>query len=280
MQENMGLSDVSSLMDNPIIHVIVEHTRHRIGMLRAEAMLYEPLPYVLAPRGLAESVRRARQKRGFGLIAEIKPASPAGTLAHITPHEAAHVAHTMQEAGACAISVLTEPKVFCGSLASLKLVRARVNLPVLRKDFILSSLQLTEGYQDGVLLIASLLGEKLPQLVEHCHRLGIEPLVEVRSVGEAASALDAGARMVGVNNRDLATLSVDLSTTLSLAPLIRGMDGDVVLISESGIRSAADVRRVVEAGVDGVLVGTALMRDLSSLYESTHRLVHAMEVED
>ncbi|HIH69673.1 indole-3-glycerol-phosphate synthase [Methermicoccus shengliensis] len=277
MQESMEPSDVVSPMDNPIIRAIVEHTRHRIGVLRAEAMLYEPLPYVLAPRGLVESVRRARRKRGFGLIAEIKPASPAGTLAHITPHEAAHLAHTMQEAGACAISVLTEPEVFCGSLASLKLVRGRVDVPVLRKDFILSALQLTEGYQDGVLLIASLVGGKLPQLVEQCHRLKIEPLVEVRTVDEAGAALDAGARMLGINNRDLATLSVDLSTTLSLAPLIRDMDEDVVLISESGIRSVADVRTVVEAGVDGVLVGTALMQDLPSLYESTHRLVHAME---
>jgi len=263
---------------NPPLRRVLEHTRKRIELLRAHALIYEPLPYVFTSRGIVESVRRAKRKMGFGLIAEVKPASPTASFARITPSTAAGLARTMEKAGACAISVLTEPEVFGGSLASLKLVRERVSVPVLRKDFILSPIQLTEGYQDSILLITSLVEDGLSHMVEQCRRLGMEPLVEVRTRGEAEAALNAGAKLLGVNNRDLATLNVDISTTLLLAPLIEEMDKGVVLISESGIHDARDVHRVVEAGANGVLVGTALMRDLPHLYETTHRLVHSMEV--
>ncbi len=263
---------------NPALHRILEHTRQRIKLLKACALMYEPMPYVPNSKSIVEAVRSAKRERGFGLIAEVKPASPTASFAQLTPRTAASVAYTMQQAGACAISVLTEPHVFCGSLANLNLVRARVSVPVLRKDFILSPIQLTEAHQDSVLLIASLVDEELPQMVGQCKRLGIEPLVEVRTIKEAEAALDAEAALLGVNNRDLATLSTDISATLSLAPLIKQMDEKVVLISESGISSAEDVRKVVAAGADGVLVGTALMRDISCLYDATHTLVHSVEL--
>ncbi|MHC1593415.1 MAG: indole-3-glycerol-phosphate synthase [Methermicoccaceae archaeon] len=262
---------------NPALHRILEHTRQRIKLLKADAKMYEPMPYVPSSKSIVDGVRSAKRERGFGLIAEVKPASPTASFARITPRTAAELAYTMQQAGACAISVLTEPDVFCGSLANLNLVKARVSVPVLRKDFILSPIQLTEAYQDSVLLIASLVDE-LPQMVEQCQRLGMEPLVEVRTMKEAEAALDAKATLLGVNNRDLATLKTDISATLSLAPAIKQMDEKVVLISESGISSAGDVRKVVAAGADGALVGTTLMRDISCLYDATHTLVHSVEV--
>jgi indole-3-glycerol phosphate synthase len=196
---------------------------------------------------------------GVGVIAEVKRASPSqGALAPID--DPAALARAYASGGAVAVSVLTESRRFGGSLDDLAAVRSAVDVPVLRKDFVVSSYQLWEARAVGadlVLLMASVLEQDaLICLVERAESIGLTPLVEAHTALEVERALLAGARVVGINNRDLRTLRVDLSTFVDLAPLIP--DG-VVRIAESGIRSPHDVFEMAQAGADAVLVGTSLV---------------------
>ena len=181
----------------------------------------------------------------------------------IPPATAAELAWEMEEAGAVAVSVLTEPGVFRGSLENLDAVRKTVCLPVLRKDFIIDRVQLEEAKSDLVLLIAGILGKELGDFVELALEKGFEPLVEVHNREELDSALETDTRVIGINNRNFETLKINLGTTEELAPLIREYDLDHgtrhLIISESGMNSAEDVRRVIQAGADAVLIGSALM---------------------
>lgn len=194
------------------------------------------------------------------VIAEVKRRSPsAGAI--VADASAAEVAVAYEAAGVAAVSVLTDEAYFGGSLADLESVRGRVGLPLLRKDFTMDPVQIWEARAAGasaVLLIVRILTDaQLRDYRELAEELGLSALVEVHDEGELERALAAGARVVGVNNRDLATFETDLRTTVRLAP---GVPPDVVLVGESGIGSASDVALLAGAGVHAVLVGEALMR--------------------
>lgn len=193
------------------------------------------------------------------LIAEIKRASPSA--GNIRPDaDPLEVARQMLKGGAVALSVLTEPKHFKGDPKFLRELKKVVKAPLLRKDFIVDEYQLYESAElgaDAVLLIAKVLGKNLVEFLKTAEKLGMEPLVEATSEEEMELAKSAGAKLVGINNRDLETLEIDLRRTERLSPLV---PEEATLVAESGINSREDVRRMLKAGVDAVLVGTALMR--------------------
>lgn len=211
-----------------------------------------------------------RERGSVGVIAEVKRRSPsAGEIR--AGATAAEVGRAYAYAGAAAVSVLTDHQFFGGSLADLEAVGEAVEIPLLRKDFTIDEVQVYEARGAGasaVLLIARILDDaELRNFGALAGELGLSALVEVHDEAETERALTAGARIVGVNNRDLATFTTDLGVTERLA---RYVPPDVLLVGESGIRSAADVARLADAGVDAVLVGEALMRedDPSALIEA------------
>lgn len=211
-----------------------------------------------APALDAEAALRAAAP-GVAVIAEVKRASPSkGALAAI-PDPAA-LAHTYAAGGATAISVLTEQRRFQGSLADLDAVRAQVRVPVLRKDFVVDPYQVDEARAHGadlvLLIVAALDDTRLLALREQVEALGMTALVEVHDEPETHRAVAAGARVIGVNARNLKTLRVDRSVFARLRPLIP--DG-AVAVAESGIRAVDDVREYAAAGADAVLVGEALV---------------------
>jgi len=196
------------------------------------------------------------------LIAEVKKASPSrGIIRH--DFNPAEIAQIYANNGAAAISVLTETKYFQGSLDHLRDIRKALGdkkLPLLRKDFILDSYQVYESRAcgaDGLLLIVAILTpEKLETLLELSHELGMSCLVEVHNEAELEIALRSQARIIGINNRDLSTFAVDLTTTKRLRPLI---PPDRIVVSESGIKNRSDLEKLREWGVDAVLIGESLM---------------------
>ncbi|NYT02834.1 MAG: indole-3-glycerol-phosphate synthase [Methanosarcinales archaeon] len=216
---------------------------------------------VSKPRDLVRSARESRARGLIPIIAEIKPRILSRPL---KPGEAAQMARSYQEMGACAVSVLTEPTYFLGSIASLPEARAACDIPVLRKDFILDKIQLREVEADLVLLIATLPID-VQDMINASRFLGMEPLVEVHTEEELHSVLKTDARLVGINNRNLATLEVDLATFERLGPLAR--DAGVFVVAESGVYSRQDALCMVQAGADAILVGTSLMKSPRSLRE-------------
>lgn len=193
------------------------------------------------------------------VIAEVKRSSPSkGELAPIT--DPAQLAVEYESGGAAAISVLTEGRRFNGSLEDLDVVRAAVDVPVLRKDFIVSPYQVWEARAHGadlvLLIVAALEQTVLTSLVERVHSLGMTALVEVHEPEEVARAVDAGARVIGVNARNLKTLEVDRDTFNRVAPLI---PSGICRVAESGVRGPHDVVEYARAGADAVLVGEALV---------------------
>ena len=197
---------------------------------------------------------------GLGVIAEVKRSSPSkGALAAID--DPAALATEYEAGGASAISVLTESRRFGGSLADLAAVRAAVRTPVLRKDFVVTEYQLWEGRAAGadlaLLIVAALSQAQLEGFLALGGQLGITCLVETHTAEEVRRALDAGAQLIGVNNRNLKTLEVDLSHFQELAELI---GPGPVKVAESGILSTADAARMRSAGADAVLVGELLVR--------------------
>ena len=196
---------------------------------------------------------------GTSVIAEVKRRSPSkGALADIT--DPAALAQDYEAGGASVISVLTEARLFGGSLADLEAVRARVDVPVLRKDFVVSAFQVWEARAAGadlvLLIVAALEQNALVALVERTESLGMTPLVEVHDEDELARALDAGARVVGVNARNLKTLEVDRGVFGRLAPLL---PESVVSIAESGVRGPHDLLAYAAVGADAVLVGEGVV---------------------
>jgi indole-3-glycerol phosphate synthase len=217
---------------------------------------------------LKQAARARLERRDFGaalssgplqVIAELKRASPSrGILREqYLPRE---IALRFEAAGASALSVLTEERYFLGSLDDLHTARAAVRLPVLRKDFILEDYQVYESVAaeaDALLLIAAALSnEDLRVLLELCQGLQIAPLVEVHDESELERALEAGARIIGVNNRDLKTLEVDLEISFRLRP---GIPAGSIAVSESGIKTGDDLRRLAEVGYHAALVGERFM---------------------
>jgi len=207
----------------------------------------------------ARPFQAALEAPGVSVIAEIKRRSPSrGELAgDLDPATQADI---YEAGGAAAISVLTEPEFFSGSLADLAAVRESVALPVLRKDFILTTAQMWETRAAGadavLLIVAALSHDDLARLLNEAEAAGLAALVEVHTAAEAGQALAAGARIIGVNNRDLGTFTVDLATAEMLAPILQGVD---VRVAESGIFTGADARRMAAVGYNAVLVGEALV---------------------
>ncbi|MFE6158279.1 indole-3-glycerol phosphate synthase TrpC [Streptomyces sp. NPDC056486] len=207
----------------------------------------------------SEVIEGLRGTNGLRVIAEIKRTSPArGPLADIA--DPAALACAYEEGGAAAISVLTEPRRFHGSLEDLATVRAEVGLPLLRKDFVVDPYQVREARAHGadlVLLIVAALDQRaLTDLIALSGKLGLVPLVEVHDAQEAARAVDAGAEVIGVNARDLRTLSVDPGTFDRIADRI---PEGLVRIAESGVRGPEDAARYARSGADAILVGSALV---------------------
>jgi indole-3-glycerol phosphate synthase len=227
-------------------------------------------------RSLPDALARAEADGRVPVIAEVKPTSPTaeGTRAD----DPVELAEAMIEGGAAAISVLTEPTHFGGSSEALTRIRAAVDVPVLRKDFVLDEDGIDVVAADLLLLIVRFVDD-LEGLVDAARERGFQPLVEVHDRAELETALEAGAELIGVNNRDLASLEVDLETFESVAPEV---PNDVTLIAESGVSSPADVRRMREAGADALLVGSAIMdhgAGDSDVTENTRRLTRAESAE-
>lgn len=202
---------------------------------------------------------RALRGEGVAVIAEVKRSSPSkGALASIT--DPAGLAGDYELGGASVISVLTEQRRFGGSLQDLKDVRARVDIPVLRKDFIVSSYQLWEARAYGadlaLLIVAALEQDALVSLIERAESIGLTPLIEVHDEQEIERAVDAGAKIIGVNARDLKTLQVDRDTFTRLAPHV---PDSIVKVAESGVRNPHDLIAYANAGADAVLVGESLV---------------------
>ncbi|HWG93114.1 MAG TPA: indole-3-glycerol phosphate synthase TrpC [Mycobacteriales bacterium] len=201
----------------------------------------------------------ALRQPGIAVIAEVKRQSPSkGALAPI--EDPAALAAQYEAGGASVISVLTEQRRFGGSLADLDAVRARVDVPVLRKDFVVTSYQVWEARAHGadlvLLIVAALEQEALVSLVERTESLGMTPLVEVHDELEAERALLAGAKVVGVNARDLRTLEIDRGTFAKVAPVL---PPSVVKVAESGVRGPHDLLAYAHDGADAVLVGEGVV---------------------
>jgi indole-3-glycerol phosphate synthase len=207
----------------------------------------------------ARDVVAALQASGIAVIAEVKRASPSrGALADIA--EPAVLAKQYADGGARVISVLTEQRRFGGSLADLDAVRAAVDIPVLRKDFIVGPYQVHESRAHGadlvLLIVAALEQNTLSALLDRVESLGMTALVEVHTEAEADRALLAGAKVIGVNARDLRTLQVDRDVFARIAP---GLPSSVLKVAESGVRGTADLLAYAGAGADAVLVGEGLV---------------------
>ena len=225
-------------------------------------------------QSLPDAVAAAETDGRVPVVAEVKPTSP--TTDGERDGDPAALAEAMVAGGATAISVLTEPDHFGGSLGALRAVRAAVDVPVLRKDFLLRESQLDAVASDLVLLIARFLGpepdaaghgaDDLATMVAAARDRGMEPLVEVHTAAELTAAVEAGASVIGVNNRDLAALEVDLATFERVAP---DAPDDVTLLAESGLSTAADARRMRTAGADALLIGSAVVSGVEAAGDET-----------
>lgn len=268
-----------------ILDEIAARTRQRIADLKREKPLAEVMAAAQAaaqtearartaafptsaPQGLAagpefpfeRSLRRFREADGIAFICEVKKASPSkGVIAADFPY--LEIARDYEAAGAAAISVLTEPYYFLGSDRHLAEIARQAGIPVLRKDFTVDPYQIYEARCLGaaaVLLICALLDTPtLAEYIRIAHSLGLSALVEAHTAAEVQSAIAAGARIIGVNNRDLQTFRVDLGNSLRLRLLV---PANILFVSESGIRSAADIEALQAIGTDAVLIGETFMR--------------------
>ncbi|MGE0735128.1 MAG: indole-3-glycerol phosphate synthase TrpC [Alphaproteobacteria bacterium] len=203
--------------------------------------------------------RGALAQPGIAVIAEMKRRSPSAGA--IRPDaNTSEVVRTYAASGARALSILTEPKFFGGRDDDIMAARNEVALPILRKDFIVDPYQIVEARAigaDAVLLMVSVLGYRTGEMLMHANEIGLDALVEVHDRAELMVALAAGARIIGINNRNLKTMQVDLATTEQLAPLV---PADVLCIAESGIATRSDIERLRGAGARAFLVGSSLMQ--------------------
>jgi indole-3-glycerol phosphate synthase len=244
----------------------VEYWRLRRSVRDLKAQIRDALPV----RDFLGAVKKGESQGGIRLIAEIKKASPSRGLIR-RDFDPAAIAAAYEQGGAQALSVLTDEVFFQGHPDYLALARGAAGLPLLRKDFIISDYQVYESRTlgaDAVLLIAAILApSQLEEYLGLAGELGLCALVEVHTASEAILAPAAGARLVGINNRDLQSFKTDLETTFNLLPLI---PAGTAVVSESGIRTHEQVMRLAAAGVDAVLVGEALMEqdDLAAAVRS------------
>jgi indole-3-glycerol phosphate synthase len=238
---------------------IVERTEADLERRMRETPI-ETLEARLGPSNRGRPFSEALVAEGISLIAEMKRASPS--RGPIRPGASVtEVVRAYEAAGAAACSVLTEGPHFQGSLDDLVEARAACNLPLLRKDFIVHPYQLLEARlagADAALLIVAALGDgRLEELMHAAADLGLDCLVEVHDEEEVGAAIEAGAELLGINNRNLHTFEVDLGTTFRLLP---DVPAGTVVVAESGISTRKDVQELEDAGVDAILVGESLMR--------------------
>lgn len=245
-----------------ILETIAQANRERYAEIEKQVPLEEIKRKALA-MGITDEFpfEKALAKDGISYICEVKKASPSkGIIAENFPY--VQIAKDYENAGASAISVLTEPKWFKGENSYLQEISQNVKIPLLRKDFTVCEYQIYEAKIIGasaVLLICALLDtETIRKWIKICDSLGLSALVEAHTEEEVKSALDAGARVIGVNNRNLKDFTVDLTTCTRLRKLV---PKEILFVGESGIKTAEDVQELREAGVNGLLIGETLMRN-------------------
>lgn len=243
-----------------ILDQLAEHARHRVAEVKKNNSVEEIKTKAFAlPKGNF-SFENALKKPDISFICECKKASPSkGLIAPDFPY--LQIAKDYEAAGADCISVLTEPKWFLGSGDYLKEIAQSVSVPCLRKDFTVDEYMIYEakllGASAVLLIVAILTDAQLTEYIKICDTLGMSALVETHDEAEVRSALNAGARIVGVNNRNLKDFSVDTENSLRLRETI---PQDVIFVSESGVKTAGDIERLRKSGVDAVLIGEALMK--------------------
>ena len=242
-------------MHSRLIEILSEK-RKEVERLKLETVSHERAMDIPPHRDFKGAISISNR---INLIAEIKFASPsAGMIRKMT--DPIEIGHMYENAGAAAISLLTDRKFFKGDLQNLVPLKKAISLPILRKDFIIDEVQVRESFQwgaDAILLIVRILSDDvLKGLLALCHELGMDALVEAHNREEADRAIACGAKIIGINNRNLDTFDVDLKTTFELAPLIPDKH---VLVSESGILNSGDICSLKGMGIQAVLVGSALM---------------------
>lgn len=244
-----------------ILDTLAQGARLRAARKRAAVSLDEIKNRALAlPCYTGFPFEAALQKAGIAYICEVKKASPSkGIIAEDFPYLT--IAKEYEQAGAGAVSVLTEPEFFLGSDRYLEEIAKNVSIPVLRKDFTVDEYQIYEAKTLGasaVLLICSLLDEQtLRYFLEICDTLGLSALVEAHTAEEIDMAVKAGARIIGVNNRNLKTFDVDVSNCARLRSLV---PGNILFVAESGVKTPADIDSLRNTGADAVLIGETLMK--------------------
>jgi indole-3-glycerol phosphate synthase len=236
---------------------ILETKREEVSQLKSQSIDLSALSNLPPCRGFQSSIRRAA---GLAVVAEFKKASPS--KGPIAPElDSVTMASAYERGGASAISVLTDTRYFQGSLQDLRDIRAHVNLPVLRKDFIIDELQIAEARLAGadavLLIVAALEPNRLVELSAYAQSIGLDVLIEVHALSELDAALKANPSVLGVNNRNLHTFEVDLNTTRDV---IRETPKGQLVIAESGVHSAEDAQLMLSYGARGILVGESLMR--------------------
>jgi indole-3-glycerol phosphate synthase len=237
-----------------ILDEIIARTQRRVERLPDSF----PEPDRFCHASLEATIRSAQKKNP--VIAEIKCASPSGGIIRRNV-DMAMMAGVLADGGCVGISVLTEPYFFAGSVADIARVKKAVRIPVLRKDFVIDLRQIHQTAAlgaDAVLLIAAVLRDRLPVFVDAAYDAGLEPLVETHNAGEIELALATKAQMIGINNRDLSTMTIDRSTTRNLSEKVRSAGR--LVVSESGMRSADDVREL-RPYCDAFLIGSSIMAD-------------------
>ncbi len=249
-----------------VLDRILERKQLEVARLRkdpGEGPLQKRAEQASAPRGFGNSLRTGPSPR---VIAEFKRASPSkGVIC--ADADPARIASAYAQAGAAALSVLTDAEFFQGSLEDLRAAREACTLPVLRKDFVIDAYQIDEAQTAGadavLLIVAALAPDRLAALAKRAAVLGLDVLVELHDEAELEAALDADARLLGVNNRDLETFEVDLAVTERLASRLaaHGRGRDVLLVTESGIHTPEDIARLEGVGAQAFLVGESLMRE-------------------
>lgn len=243
-----------------ILDQLADYVRIRTKQAKERKPLHVIKEQALAlPKGTF-AFENALKKPGICFICECKKASPSkGLIAPEFPY--LQIAKEYENAGADCISVLTEPRWFLGSDEYLKEIAANVSIPCIRKDFTVDEYMIYEAKLLGaqaVLLICSILsGEKIREYIKICDSLGISALVEAHSEDEVRMAIDVGARIIGVNNRNLKDFTVDTDNSRRLRELV---PADIIFVAESGVKTAQDIQNLREAGVDAVLIGETLMR--------------------
>ncbi len=248
-----------------ILATIVNHKREEVAFLRSEESLDSVKGRACGaeetPRGFAASLRSAHESGWTALIAEVKKGSPSKGLIR-ADFDPIDIALTYEAHGASCLSVLTDERFFMGHLGFLGLIRERVGLPLLRKDFIIDPYQLYEARAagaDALLLIAAILEpEQLAELIGITRELSMDVLLEVHDEHDLEKALATDCELIGVNNRDLRSFVTDLAVTERLIPLI---PANRFVVTESGIFTRGDIERLLTAGAKGFLVGESLMRE-------------------